>query len=138
MHRLKADGTIVGVFKNSIGPVVSVQGIQDRLSQFDPRGHRLASIRVPGCTSQQVQFWFSVLCPNGLQHCSMPPFGCCLQIIVLKISRFQEDESVEIGDVQLVAMRHQMGHLVQDTLAERKDGYNIRVLLLPKLYKKNP
>ncbi|GFS71781.1 hypothetical protein NPIL_267691 [Nephila pilipes] len=26
---------------------------------------------------------------------------------------------------QLVAMRHQLGHLVQDTLAERQDGYNI-------------
>ncbi|GFT59658.1 hypothetical protein NPIL_132101 [Nephila pilipes] len=52
----------------------------------------------------------------------------------------KKDESVEIGDVQLVAMRHQLGHLVQDTLAERQDGYNIRglqaVQLLPKLHEK--
>ncbi|GFT96494.1 hypothetical protein NPIL_361441 [Nephila pilipes] len=103
-------------------------------------GHRLASIGVPGRTGQQAQFWFAVLCPNGLQHCSMPPFGRGLQVLVLKLPRFQKDESVEIGDVQLVAMRHQLDHLVQDALAERKDVYNIRrlqaVQLLPKLHEK--
>ncbi|GFU35847.1 hypothetical protein NPIL_11321 [Nephila pilipes] len=97
MHRLQTDGTIIGRFKNLVGLVVSVQGIQDRLRQFDPRGHRLASIGVPGRTGQQVQFWFAVLGPNGLQHCSMPPFGRGLQVLVLKLPRFQKDESVEIG-----------------------------------------
>ncbi|GFU19413.1 hypothetical protein NPIL_31641 [Nephila pilipes] len=104
MHRLQTDFTIVGLFKNRVGPVVSVQGIQDRLSQFTPRGHRLASIGVPGRTGKQVQVWFAVLCPNGLLHRSMPPFSRGLQVI--KLPRFQEDEPVEIGDVQLVAIRH--------------------------------
>ncbi|GFT51838.1 hypothetical protein NPIL_262701 [Nephila pilipes] len=73
MYRLQTDGTIVGRFKKGVGSVVSVQGIQDRLSQFDPRGHRLASMGVSGRKGQQVQFWVTVLCPNGLQHRSMPP-----------------------------------------------------------------
>ncbi|GFS48362.1 hypothetical protein NPIL_466491 [Nephila pilipes] len=87
-----------------------------------------------------IRVEMAVLCPNGLQHCSMPPFGRGLQVIVLKLPRFQKDESVEIRDVQLVAMRHQLGHLIQDTMAERQDGYNIgglqAVQLLPKLHEK--
>ncbi|GFT96414.1 hypothetical protein NPIL_183071 [Nephila pilipes] len=43
LHRLQTDGTIARRFKNSIGPLVPVNGIQYRLRQFDPRGHRLVS-----------------------------------------------------------------------------------------------
>ncbi|GFT52311.1 hypothetical protein NPIL_215491 [Nephila pilipes] len=61
VQSLQTDGTIVWCFKNSVGPVVPVKGIQYRLRQFDPRGHRLASEGFPCHTGQQVEFRFPIL-----------------------------------------------------------------------------
>ncbi|GFS98190.1 hypothetical protein NPIL_236531 [Nephila pilipes] len=84
MHRLQADGTIVGRF-HRVGPVaVSITG------NPGPSAPNLirATVWRPQ-VSQAVRpaeyGWVCRTLSNGLQHCSMPPFGCGLQVLVLKL-----------------------------------------------------